>query len=54
MFLVVQSDDSLLIEGVDDRRLDRCIERSLGVGFEHGFVHQSFVVQPFGMTGGRR
>ena len=53
MFLVVQRNGSLLIEGIGDRHLERCVQRWLGADFDDGFVQESFVVRPFGISGRR-
>lgn len=43
VLLVVERFRAALFEGVDDRCLDRHIERPFGIelGFDHGFVQQS-------------
>lgn len=54
MIFVVERFDVALLESVGDRRLDRRVERLLGIDIDHGLVQESFFVQPIGVLGGRR
>lgn len=53
MFVVIERFDATLIEGVDNRRLDRSVERLLWFEFDRGVIQESFFVQPIGVSGGR-
>lgn len=53
MLFVVERFHATLLEGIDDRGLDRHIERSfrIEIGFDHGFVQESEFVWPIGEIG---
>ena len=53
MLFVVERFDAALLEGIDDRCLDRHIERTfrIEIGFDHGFVQESLFIWPIGEIG---